>query len=125
MQIFKFRAWNTVEKKMSDEFSFEDFDGDYFIPKAWHFRDMEVMQFIGRYDKNKKEIYEGDIVRVAFPDDWCHEEGDTEKHTNAGRVVCTSAVKWDNKQTRFYVDMMDAWYEWEIIGNIYENPTLL
>lgn len=75
-----------------------------------------LMQFTGLFDKNGKEIYEGDIVE-------CEQFGQKQK----GKVIFRKGMwSWEFKKGK------DSWlYEcvkqWkgEIIGNIYENPELL
>lgn len=80
-----------------------------------------VGQFTGLYDKNRKEIYEGDILRFG----------------NSPNIVCE--VKWNETIAAFCVRF---WFEkklgvrplgeWaicersiEIIGNVHDNPELL
>ncbi len=79
-----------------------------------------VGQFTGKTDKNKKEIYEGDIVRVYSKD-------------GTFNIV----VKWSNDSMGFMACYVDgnqspfSWftnlltYELEVIGNIHDNPELL
>lgn len=62
-----------------------------------------VCQYIGRNNKNGKEIYEGDILE----DQWGN------KHT----------VVWDSKQTKFMFTAGCIWAS--TAGNIYEKPELL
>jgi len=73
-----------------------------------------VMQFTGLLDKNGKEIYEGDIVREFW-------NGNPDP-------CCVQVVEWDDNESSgprvvgFYLQDGD---EYEVIGNIYENPELL
>jgi|SaaInlV_100m_DNA_5_1039725.scaffolds.fasta_scaffold02844_5 hypothetical protein len=70
-----------------------------------------VMQFIGRLDKNGKDIYEGDVV----------------KQFNGLTAEC----KWDSQFAGFVydkegmVDVESSHNSVEVIGNVFENPELL
>ena len=79
-----------------------------------------LMQSTGLLDKNDKEIFEGDIVRISM---------------RIGKRTITSigAVEFDKFEGCFriqnelgdhYVTMFHVRY-FEVIGNIYENPELL
>lgn len=74
-------------------------------------------QFTGLHDKNGKEIYEGDIVRV-------------EKIDFAYIYYDEDRMAWGIKPiNEFYFDSPllseNADLELEVIGNIYDNPELL
>ncbi|MFH1740981.1 MAG: YopX family protein [bacterium] len=81
-----------------------------------------VGQFTGLHDKNGKEIYEGDVVRLGY---------------NAIHDGVITKCVWAEWRPGFiyefitgenegrYTDMMDTWRTYEIIGNIHENPELL
>lgn len=77
--------------------------GEYYVAK-------ELMQYTGLHDKNGKEIYEGDILKITYK--------------LSGKTIISS-VRWANakfKPTRLSEHNQ---YEIEIIGNIYQNPELL
>lgn len=132
MREIKFRACDKKYKKMIFEgfhlmgevmsfnqieqylFGTKDTDG---IPTLERWNDIETMQFTGLKDKNKKEIYEGDIVIwhvnnlnsigiVEYIDNY---GGHDLKHTYDEYHVCCDWLRG----------------EYEVIGNIYENPELL
>lgn len=77
--------------------------------------DQAPMQFTGLFDKNKREIYESDIVKG--PNDAWTDPPKTKKREH-------KIIEWKRS---------DRWNGWniakgesyEIIGNIYENPNLL
>ncbi len=93
-----------------------------------------VGQFTGLYDKNGKEIYEGDIVRtkdLAQVVKFCRIGYDSGVGL-VGYVCCPISSTFDrtsedyNTHEQFYecdrcIDLKDV----EIIGNIYDNPEQL
>jgi uncharacterized phage protein (TIGR01671 family) len=133
MRELKFRLWDKHEKKMIyaeeatnskeilaiglhglpiaiDATSFKCDQGDEVT--AWnvdHY--ITPMQCTGMNDKYRKDIYEGDIVRV---------EG-----VEIGWVV------YDNAAGAFRIQSFKFWHhlfqiaDIEVIGNIYENPELV
>ncbi len=83
-----------------------------------------VGQFTGLYDRNGKEIYEGDIVNIHDSHETC---GVVEYRDNiAAFVLCREKVKnrhkGDGTDYQLYAGREKRY---EIIGNIYDNPELL
>jgi len=85
------------------------------------FDSIKLMQFTGLLDKNGNEIYSGDIVRCSY---------------GAGKVIYHCGcfmVEWiddDGADMEFLFShngrrKRQDGYEFEVIGNIYENPELL
>lgn len=85
------------------------------------FNKIELMESTGLKDKNGKEVFEGDIVKV--PDDY------DKFGRNAGEILkvafdsgCFRLKRPNSKGRGFYFEDDNTV---EIIGNIYENPELL
>ncbi|EJR66483.1 hypothetical protein IIO_01099 [Bacillus cereus VD115] len=106
MREIKFRAWDKEFKQFSDmALNYKIADIDYYTDYEW-------MQYTGLKDMNGKEIYEGDIVKNAFREEY--------------------KIIWDEKRCQFIavttIEDGSEWYQnvshsLEVIGNIYENST--
>jgi uncharacterized phage protein (TIGR01671 family) len=83
-----------------------------------HCENASLMQFTGLHDKNGKEIYEGDIVAVSFPE------------SNVNNIyeikffltTCSFGLKSKSYHSTGLLNIEEYY---EVIGNIYENPELL
>jgi hypothetical protein len=87
-------------------------EADFLVPGI---RFEELMDYTGLFDKNNKEIYEGDIVEVDWQD--------------PRYPVHNRAVVWDSKNAGWLFEGgspdIDTSNYMAVIGNIYENPELL
>ena len=123
----KFRVWDVENKEMLEvqELDFEptfyggriairpDQYSDYFDTE-----DMILMQYTGLHDKNGKEIYGEDIVRIDYLS-----------------YIVTGVVTYSTKDAMYILtntnsiadenEPLGDYKNLEVIGNTYDNPELL
>lgn len=97
--------------------------------------DVELMQFTGLTDKNGKEIYEGDIVKMEVH--YRYKLSEKQPWGPPVKVPVYSNYVVEYRQKDLYaglyfirLDDEPRYYEMgsdekEVIGNIYENPELI
>ena len=119
----KFRVWDKRETKgMSTKNMLYDAQLHHFWQDFVDYPGYELMQYTGLTDKNGKEIYEGDILKISYG-----AMGDV-----IGQVLYESdhggyIFQWEQKgPNQNYINLnCDVAFESVIIGNILENPELL
>lgn len=114
MREFKFRAWDSDNKKMLEPFTIESLcDGGWYDHPKW-----VVMQYTGLKDKNGKEVYEDDVVQG-----WELINLDTGIGIDSHEVeTSTFIVEWDEDVCGW--NLYGA-SNFKVIGNKFENPELL
>ena len=146
MREIKFRAWDKQENKMwtyeddtnqvgfcidsvHNTISVIDLENDNRLEIA-----VEIMQYTGLKDKNGKEIYEGDIVRFTNEiDEIFNEEVGTIifEQSECNFCIQRTVINPENYpvpktiNTIYLIDNAQYNAVYEVIGNIYENPTLI
>ncbi len=118
----KFRVWDGIDymSKPFDLFDLQDRSIQFTT-------DAIIMQFTGLLDRNNKEIYEGDIVKIHegnYPLNWWVEYNiEWQMNASKGSFV----LKWmrDINDTSPTIKSMQRTNIMEVIGNIYENLDLL
>lgn len=128
--IPKFRAWDKELQTMLDV-SLIDFKKGVLVGEHWkfgetnfmNFDEIDLMQSTGLFDRNGKEIFEGDVIST-------YTDNLVIKRDN----LLGFYVELDEERNHFaetvdieYLDLFakDFGAAVQIIGNIYENPELL
>lgn len=129
--IPKYRAWHKTWEEMGKvkRIRFDDdgnvttvlFKGKDFGTNT-KIDEIELMQSAGLFDKNGKEIFDGDIVRMRNPRD--------RRQIGMFQVVRVANSPMlgllDKKLTTEIFNLYEHMRNYyEIIGNVYENPELL
>ena len=123
MRDLKFRAWDKSQKYMA-------YLGNPYLETLssfmFHFGEDIVLQSTGFFDKNEKEIFEGDILS-----DWNAVDGKAVKSflqvfwcDKDGAWKLESSFNQDKSNGDLLSEELSS-FVYEISGNIYENPDLL
>lgn len=150
MRDLKFRAWDTLKKVMIaegfhvigevtmfgeiDNYCLNNHEGKSALDR---YGDIEIMQYTGLKDKNGKEIYEGDILSASRTvtglllanGKVAEIFGTIPKATRTWDEILVVEIKVNANSISFILPEEGGTYqergkklEWEIIGNIYQNP---
>ena len=124
--IPKFRAWSTDKKNMAEvrtlRFTDELVETDKFVERS--IEGVKLMQSTGLLDKNGKEIFEGDILKVANNDSSWFEVVKYD-HDKAMFISKEVNLKYEVPETPLYDLFSPYLFKVEVIGNIWEDGDLI
>jgi uncharacterized phage protein (TIGR01671 family) len=127
----KFRAWNTPNELMYQDVQngilAENEKGQLVLGVSLGKLSKDsgsiLMQFTGLVDKNAVDIYEGDIVTFKRSvGNWTGQYITTTHKIIFSEEVFAFVMEYGSQ----YIKLRKHWgYEYEVIGNVYENKSLL
>ena len=123
MREFKFRAYHKEAKEMLYDEPHYVFDWEH------EGQPIEIMQYTGLKDKNGKEIYEGDVVKVDYP--LYIDDRDKIYEICWDNISYTMRRKkkdgndWPERSDGMIYTTWRFTEEVEVIGNIHSNPELI
>ena len=131
----KFRAWIKNDKIMAGEFDIDGFYQNSLLPlEVTSYGKLKkinyvLMQFIGLKDKNKKEIYDGDILEFWIGGQEIFRELYVLSYSEERACWQINIIKKCNHMNspQFYSEHLTQTHAscMKVIGNIYENKELL
>ncbi|MES5812467.1 YopX family protein [Mammaliicoccus sciuri] len=129
--IPKVIAWDKVNKEMIEDVASIHFKSEMIVTRNlcfYPFKDIKLLQSTGLLDKNGKEIFEGDIVKVKA------EDVESKIHSDryqVGMVIYTygsfDIQTNDGTFTGLIPEsnLTDILLTFEVLGNKFEHPHLL
>ncbi len=127
MKDLKFKAWHKREKRMSKPFTFLNINSGR-ISQVWSgnialpIKECIILRAIGKKDRKKKDIFEGDIVAVKGG------QGSFNNYQVSSDGYCGFYfidAKLDGDKYGIYTRRIGLGGDvYEVIGNIYENKEL-
>ena len=124
--IPRYRAWDKHEQKMFTNDELIIWNGNVYANdskkltcnnlKGWSIDDDYLMQSTGLRDKNDKEIFEDDIVKMAK---------DVYSEPTYYEVVRHRGGAYRLESKQHGCELWLRHTDCEVVGNIYENPELL
>ncbi|MGQ4030868.1 YopX family protein [Streptococcus suis] len=127
MVVPKFRAWDKVSHAWRHDIYIgldglvKDLSRAGEEPFELPLDNVILMQSTGLFDKNGKEIFEGDVV-VVYDE---LNEFESEVYEIVYSQDNLAWIFYDNESHDFYLISTCTWDELEIIGNAHQNPELL
>ncbi len=135
MRTIKFRAWHSFDKVMIKDAIFGNTERNHtFIDILEYFNDYRVMQFTGLTDKNGVEIFEGDVIitankttaKIVFGEFPFRIESEEEGQDIQDKSI---GFFFEHPEREYHEPFGECakggGSQYEVIGNIYENPELL
>lgn len=119
----KFRVWDGEQMVSPDYISREGVA--YWKSNSIPEYSKDIMQFTGILDKNGKEIYEGDFLKSDGRDFMSETDRVAVKFSGSCFVVYNPGCCKTCRDGFGCICSLDEYDNFDICGNIYENPELL